>query len=124
MSFLMGKGVNSSDKIALKKAIAELLESQTSITDLRQQFCQKINNEGLRDPMFLKARTTIERLATTIPRRIDALKEKEQVHHSQLFVYIFESALFILAAFEQYFGQARGCACSKRRPFTSCQGGS
>ena len=78
MSLLMAKGVNASDPCALMEAIQELVESQTSIADLRTQFCQKINNEGLREPMLLKARTTIERLAVTIPRRVDTLQEKEQ----------------------------------------------
>lgn len=78
MSKLMGKAINSSDKRALQSAIKDLSSAQSDLGQLRQDFCQRINDEGIRDPTLLKARTTLERLAITIPRRIEYLHEKEE----------------------------------------------
>ena len=79
MSLLMNKTVNASDKHALKTSIHELTEAQKEIGLLRGQLSRKVTDEGIRhDPSLLKARTTVERLAVNVPRRLESLKEKEQ----------------------------------------------
>ena len=78
MSLMMSKAVNASDKVALEDAIAELTELHGSISGLRSQLCQRINDECIRDAALIKARTTVERLAISLPRRIEALTEKLQ----------------------------------------------
>jgi hypothetical protein len=78
MSLTISKAVNASHIAALEAAITELTELHGGINGLRSQLCQRINDEGMRDPALLKARTTVERLAVNLPRRIEALKEKEQ----------------------------------------------
>ena len=78
MSLTIGKAVNASHITALEAAITELTELHGGINGLRSQLCQRINDEGMRDPALLKARTSVERLAVNLPRRIEALKEKEQ----------------------------------------------
>ena len=81
ISLTMSKVINASDKAALENAITDLTELNDSIDGIRSQLCQRINDDGMRDPTLLKARTTVERLAVTLPRRIEALKEKDQRLH-------------------------------------------
>ncbi len=76
LSLLLSQNINPSDSKALRDAIKEL--NQCNISELRRQFAQRINDEGMRDPALLKARTTAERLALTIPRKLEVLREKQE----------------------------------------------
>ena len=76
---LVNRSVNISDVEELQAAIRELVQVQSGVSELRAQLCQRMNSsEMTRDAgSYLKARTSIERLALTIPRRLEMLKEKQ-----------------------------------------------
>lgn len=76
ISLLLSRNVNSSDIHAIRHTVQRLTESLESISDLRIELCKRLSTDVTKDPSFLKARTTVERLAITVPRRIDVLKEK------------------------------------------------
>jgi chromosome segregation ATPase len=74
----LNRVVNSTDKKALVRAISRLSEIHGGIADLRHQLCERISEGPTKDSSFLRARTTMERLAITIPRRIEVLREKDK----------------------------------------------
>ena len=76
ISLLMSKHVNVSDKKSLHDMITKLSKIYEGIGDLRSQLCHRISTDQTKEVALLKARTTIERLAITIPRRVDLLKDK------------------------------------------------
>lgn len=77
ISLLTTKPINSSDKKEIQSNIKSMLEAQSKIEDLRSQLCQKINNDHHHDQGLIKARTSLERLALTLPRKLENLKEKD-----------------------------------------------
>ena len=76
ISLLMSKPVNVSDQKSLHDMITKLSKIYEGIGDLRSQLCHRINTDQTKEVALLKARTSIERLAISIPRRIDLLKDK------------------------------------------------
>ena len=76
ISLLMSKPVNVSDQKSLHDIITKLSKIYEGIGDLRSQLCHRINTDQTKEVALLKARTTIERLAISIPRRVDLLKDK------------------------------------------------
>ena len=56
--------------------ITKLSKIYEGIGDLRSQLCHRINTDQTKEVALLKARTSIERLAISIPRRVDLLKDK------------------------------------------------
>ena len=76
ISLLMSKNINVSDRKALHEMINKLSKIYEGIGDLRSQLCHRISTDQTKEVSLLKARTTIERLAVTIPRRVDLLKDK------------------------------------------------
>ncbi len=78
LTSMMSRHYNVSDRTVMENTLVTLGAALSSLPDLRNQISQCINNlnSAKEDEAVMKARANIERLAITIPRRVEILKDK------------------------------------------------